>query len=68
MHGDWHPAPRKQMLFLLSGEMELQVSDGESRHLQAGSIVLTEDMLGKGHMGKVVGSADVFGVVMHLHD
>jgi len=68
MHGDWHQAPRKQILFLLSGEMELQVSDGESRRLHAGSIVLTEDKTGKGHMGKVLGSADVVGVVIQLPD
>jgi len=66
MHGDWHLAPRKQMLFLLSGEMEAQGSDGDSRRFQAGSIVLTEDKTEKGHLGRFMGSADVVGVVIHL--
>ena len=27
--GDWHPAPRRQYLISLSGEVEIEVSDGE---------------------------------------
>lgn len=27
----WHPAPRRQLYLILSGELELQVSDGEVR-------------------------------------
>ena len=28
-YGDWHPAPRRQLMFCLAGELEVQVSDGE---------------------------------------
>ncbi len=65
---DWHPASQKVMLFILSGEMELRVSDGESRRLHGGSVVLTEDVKGKGHKGKVLGSSDVFGVSLRLSE
>ena len=30
--GDWQNAPRRQFLFLLAGENETEVSDGEVRH------------------------------------
>ena len=52
--GDWHPAPRRQFLFCLSGELEMEVSDGEIRRIQSGSILLVEDTSGKGHTTRVV--------------
>lgn len=57
-YGDWHPTPCKQILFYLSGEVEVQVSDGEVRRFGTGSIVLVEDTIGKGHISKVVSSVD----------
>jgi hypothetical protein len=67
-YGDWHPTPRKQIMFLLSGEIEMQVSDGEFRRFHAGSIILGEDTTGEGHVGRVVGSTDVVAVMIHLPD
>ena len=61
---NWHPAPQKPMIIILSGEMELHVSDGEFRNLHAGSIVLNEDVNGKGHKGKVTSTTEVFGVTI----
>jgi hypothetical protein len=55
--GNWHPAPRKQYMFCLSGELEVEVSDGEIRRFGPGSVVLVEDTSGKGHISKVVGDA-----------
>jgi len=66
--GDWHPTPRRQVFFLLSGEMEVEVGDGEVRHLVPGSIVLVEDTGGKGHVSRVVGAADVLSAVVQLPD
>jgi hypothetical protein len=51
--GGWHPAPRRQLYFLLEGELEVQVSDGTVRRLKSGSIVLLEDLSGKGHVTRV---------------
>jgi len=64
--GDWHPTPVKQVFFLLSGTMEVMVSDGEKRMFGPGSIVLVEDTTGKGHVSKVIGSEDVKTVVIQL--
>ncbi|BET45175.1 hypothetical protein ACH4GE_38365 [Streptomyces tendae] len=53
--GDFHPAPRKQVMTLLKGELEVQVSDGESRRFLPGGSVLVEDVTGKGHSTRSVG-------------
>jgi hypothetical protein len=54
--GGWHPAPRRQFTFLLSGELEVEVSDGETRRFKSGSIALLDDTSGKGHTSRVVSS------------
>ena len=66
--GDWHPTPRKQVYFILSGKLEGRVSDGETRQFGPGSIVLVDDTTGKGHVTKVLGSEDVLSAVIHLDD
>jgi mannose-6-phosphate isomerase-like protein (cupin superfamily) len=65
-YGDWHPAPHKQIFFILSGESEAQVSDGEVRRFGPGSILLVEDTSGKGHVSRVVGSKDIVVAVVQL--
>ena len=55
-HGDWHPAPRRQLMFVLSGELEVQVSDGEVQRFGPGAVVLVEDTNGKGHVSRVIGT------------
>jgi hypothetical protein len=41
----------------LTGEVEIQTSDGEVRRFGHGSILLAEDLSGKGHISRGVGSA-----------
>lgn len=64
--GDWHPAPQRQFWIQLSGELEVEVSDGEVRRFRAGDVVLLEDTSGKGHVTKVLGSAVVEAVFVQL--
>ena len=59
-YGDWHPVPRRQIMFCLAGELEVQVSDGMVRTFGPGSVVLVEDTEGKGHVSRVVGTERVF--------
>ena len=47
--GDFHPAPRRQFMTLLSGLLECGVSDGETRTFTPGNSQLVEDTQGKGH-------------------
>jgi len=53
--GDWHPAPRRQLIFVLVGELETEVSDGEKRIFHPGDFVLVEDTAGRGHRSRVTG-------------
>ena len=62
--GDWHPAPRRQFIIPLSGEMVFQVSDGERRTFGPGDVLLVEDTEGKGHISHMAStSLGVFAVV-----
>jgi hypothetical protein len=51
---DWHPAPRRQYIINLDGGVQLTASDGESRVIGAGEVILVEDITGKGHLSKNV--------------
>jgi hypothetical protein len=61
--GGWHPAPSVGHVFVLQGEMEVEVSDGEIRRFPQGSIWLHRDLTGKGHDSRVV-SEDAAVLVM----
>ena len=52
---DWHPAPRRQYIVNLDGGVQITASDGESRIIGPGEVVLVEDVSGKGHLSKAVG-------------
>lgn len=47
--GVFHPAPRRQIMTLISGSLETRASDGEIRCFTPGSTLLVEDTSGKGH-------------------
>ena len=53
---DWHNAPRRQFVVNLSGDVEIEVSDGTIRRFGPGSILLAEDVTGKGHISRGVGT------------
>ncbi|MBT5664983.1 MAG: hypothetical protein HOJ06_06555 [Rhodospirillaceae bacterium] len=52
---DWHPAPRRQYIVNLNAGAQLTASDGETRIVGAGEVILVEDVSGKGHLSKAVG-------------
>jgi hypothetical protein len=54
---DWHPAPRRQWVIILSGELEIGLGDGTRRRFGPGDARLVEDTTGRGHTTRVVGSA-----------
>ncbi len=55
-YGDWHPTPRRQMLFYLAGEIE------------AGSVTLVEDTTGRRHRSRVIGGGGVVLAAVQLPD
>ena len=56
--GDWHNERRRQFVITLSGEADITAGDGEVRHMQPGSVMLAEDLTGKGHQTKIVGGQE----------
>jgi mannose-6-phosphate isomerase-like protein (cupin superfamily) len=65
-YGDWHPTPKRQFFFCLSGEIEITVSDGEIRIFRSGDVFLLEDTTGKGHRSKVTSKEDFVAAVVQL--
>ena len=51
----FHPAPRRQYVVNLEGEVEIEVGDGIRRILRSGDILLAEDTTGQGHISRAVG-------------
>lgn len=61
----WHPVPARLYNLVLSGEFEIEVSDGEVRRFGPGSVVLGEDTGGQGHRTRVVGDETAcFAMIM----
>jgi len=61
---DWHPAPRRQLVCVLSGELEIEASDGQTRKLRAGGTMLVEDTSGRGHITRISEETVVIYVVV----
>ena len=53
--GDWHPAPARQFLALMSGAVEMETTDGTVRRFLPGDLVLLQDTSGKGHLTRNTG-------------
>jgi hypothetical protein len=51
---DWHPAPRRQYIINLDAGVIITASDGESRTIGAGEVILAEDISGKGHLSQAI--------------
>jgi hypothetical protein len=47
---DYHNAPRRQLIFLASGVLELEASDGTRMVCRPGDLIFAEDLEGKGHI------------------
>lgn len=51
---DWHPAPRRQYIINLDAGVRITASDGESRVIGAGEVMLVEDTSGRGHCSQAI--------------
>ena len=65
---DFHTAPRRQYTITLSGEIEVEIGDGTVRRFGPGSVLLAEDLTGKGHTTKVVSAEPRVFIVVPLAD
>jgi hypothetical protein len=60
LSSDWHPAPGKRFVMVLSGIGQVEAGDGERRTFAPGSVLLVTDTHGPGHRTSVIGEQDVF--------
>jgi hypothetical protein len=65
---DWHTAPRRQYVITLSGHGELEVAGGKKISVGPGNIELVEDVTGKGHITRTVGTEDRVTLQVPLSD
>jgi hypothetical protein len=64
--GDWHPAPARNLFVVLSGEWEVEASDGFIRRFPPKSVLLVEDTTGKGHKSRVVSDTESVAMLVQL--
>ena len=50
---DWHQESQRNYIITLSGEGELGSGDGTLRRINAGEVMLVEDLTGQGHTTRV---------------
>ena len=65
---DWHNAPRRQYVMVLSGGMEIETGHGEKRVLKTGDVLVAEDVTGKGHITRGIGTEQRVTVSIPLPD
>jgi quercetin dioxygenase-like cupin family protein len=64
----WHTAPRRQYVITLSGRSEVELTGGKKILQVPGTVVLAEDVTGKGHITRSVGTEDWISVAVPLAD
>jgi hypothetical protein len=57
----YHNAPRRQLIFLVSGILEIESSEGKRYVCRPGDLIFAEDTAGKGHITRSL--RDVRGFV-----
>lgn len=60
---DWHTAPRKQFAINMTGELEVELTDGSRRKIGS-DLVYLEDLTGKGHVTRALGP--ITNVFLHV--
>jgi len=55
LYQDWHPASRRQLLFVLSGILEIETTDGKKQQCRSGDVFFADDVGSSGHRSRTVG-------------
>ena len=64
----WHPAPRRQYVITLEGQVEVGLGDGTKRVFGAGDVLLADDLTGRGHTTSVYGEKQRVSVAIPVTD
>ena len=67
-YGDWHPAPRKLMVFILAGRVEVEVGDGDKRIFEPGDAILAADTTGRGHISRTIGETAAVSAAVAIRE
>jgi hypothetical protein len=62
----WHNADKRRYVVTISGRAEIEVAGGQKFLAEPGKIALAEDLSGKGHTFRVVGSEDWVAVFVEF--
>ena len=62
----WHNADKRRSVVTISGRAEIEVAGGQKFLAEPGKIGLAEDLSGKGHTFRVVGSEDWVAVFVEF--
>ena len=65
---DWHPAPRRQFVIILAGQLEIGLGDGSKQVFGPGDARLVEDTTGRGHTTRVHGSEPCLTATIPLEE
>ena len=61
-----HNAPERRFVVFISGHVKVELSDGESRTVGAGDVVLFEDTTGGGHLLAPIGDEPCYSMFVGL--
>jgi len=64
----WHPAPQRQFVIILSGQLEIGFEDGSKMVFGPGDARLVEDTTGKGHTTIALGTEPCVTATIGLKD
>jgi len=65
---DWHPAPQRQFIFIVSGSLEIGFEDGSKKVFGPGDARLVEDVTGRGHTTIALGNEPCITATVPLKD
>ena len=66
--GDWHVSSSRNLFVVISGKWQVEASDGTTRLFSPNSLLLVEDISGKGHRSRVVSQEDSYALLVRLAD
>ena len=66
--GDWHVSPSRNLFVVISGAWEVEASDGTTRLFLPNSVLLAEDISGKGHRSRVISDDESLALLVRLVD
>lgn len=65
---NYHNAPRRQYVVILSGIAEFETADGTQRRLNPGDVLVAEDIEGHGHIARGIGDEIRVSLAVPLAD